>query len=148
MCTTSRRANRIAAPFTIFQCTPPPLRRMSAPQIFLCLPVYVVKTILTWPLCSSSCSGIYYTSHYTGLQGQPQGAMPPFSYILYYRCLRGGPQISSASRKSKFADLNIFINMWIFRKCFNLRICDLRNTYMYLAKCRFGICEPNYFLRT
>jgi hypothetical protein len=136
--TTRRRANRIAAPFTIVQCTPPPLRRMSTPQIFLCLPVYVVKTILSWSLCSSSssCSGIYYTSHYTGLQGQPQGAQlcPLFlpSCIIAVLENNRGERSANKFRKSqirKFADLTIFIDLRIFSKCFSLRICDLRNTF-------------------
>ncbi len=35
----------------------------------------------------------------------------------------GGPQIRSANRK--FADLNFCLDMRTFRKCSNLRICDL-----------------------
>ncbi len=104
------------------------------------------NTELVTLLCSSSCSGIYYTSHYTGLQGQPQGAQlcPLFltsCIIAVLENIRGG-RSANKFRKSqirKFAGLNIFIDLRIFSKC-----CNLRNTYFL----RFAICEPNYFLRT
>ncbi len=39
----------------------------------------------------------------------------------------GGPQISSANRKSEnYSELNILLNLRTFGKCESLRICDLR----------------------
>jgi hypothetical protein len=41
----------------------------------------------------------------------------------------GGPQISSANLKSVNLRTEIVLDLWTFRKCYNLRICDYSIIY-------------------